>query len=93
MKMFTRPELALLRDRIARDPDVLARTPDLLERLIRQAEYGLDCARLLDEAVHYPAEPYGEAEALVAKLTDSFNEIWNRHHYRESRREQPGKQG
>lgn len=83
MKMFTRVELEKLRSRLVREPELLARDPDLAERLVCQAEYGLDCARLLDEAVHYPAEPYGEAEVLVAKLKDGVNDIWNRHHYRE----------
>jgi hypothetical protein len=54
----------------------------VLKRLVAQAEYGLDCAQLLEEAVRYPAEPYGEGAAVVARITDGFNEIWNRHHYR-----------
>lgn len=84
MKIFTRAELSELRELVAREPDVLMRSPETVEHLIRQAEYGLECARLLDEAVHYPAEPYGEAEVLVARLTDGMNDIWNRHHYREN---------
>lgn len=83
MIMFTHCELSEMRRRLAEDPVGLAASTMLLERLIAQAEYGLDCARLLDEAVHYPAEPYGEAEVLVARLTDGFNEIWNRHRYRD----------
>ena len=82
MKMFTRPELEELRAKLASDPALLAREPGLLDRLLDQAEYALDCARLLDEAVHFPAEPYGEAEGLVSRLTDGWNEIWNRHRYR-----------
>jgi hypothetical protein len=82
MNIFTRTELAELRRAIGSDPGVLARSPDVIDRLLCQAEYGLDCAQLLEEAVHYPAEPYGEAEVLVARLTDGWNEIWNRHHYR-----------
>lgn len=81
MTMFTRPELEALKVSLASDRSTLSRRPDLLERLIGQAEYALDCAGLLDEAVHYPAEPYTEAEALVARLTDGVNEIWNRHRY------------
>ena len=87
MKLFTHAELSELRERARRDPELLVRSPDLadlLDRLIGQAEYALDCARLLDEAVHYPAEPYGEAEVLVARLKDGQNDIWNRHHYRDS---------
>ena len=80
--MFTRPELEELRAKLAADPSVVVREPDLLERLVGQAEYALDCARLLEEAVHFPAEPYGEAERLVGRLTDGWNEIWNRHRYR-----------
>jgi hypothetical protein len=80
MKMFTRPELEELRRALAGDPGLLSRTPELVERLVAQADYGLDCARLLDEAVHYPAEPYSECEKLVARLTDGMNDIWNRHH-------------
>ena len=82
MQMFTRPELDELRAKLASDPALLVREPGLVERLLGQAEYALDCARLLDEAVHFPAEPYGEAERLVGHLTDSWNEIWNRHRYR-----------
>jgi len=87
MNLFTRPELTDLRHRLAKDPAELFRGPDLaeaaelVEKLIGQAEYGLDCAALLDEAVHYPAEPYGEAEELVVRLTNGVNEIWNRHRY------------
>ena len=81
MMMFTRPELDQLRLSLAADPGALPRQSELLERLIGQAEYALDCAALLDEAVHYPAEPYSEAEALVARLTDGVNTIWNRHRY------------
>jgi len=80
MKMFTRPQLDELRRAVTADPQSILRSPELLDRLLGQAEYALDCAALLDEAVHYPAEPYGEAEALVARLTDALNEIWNRHH-------------
>lgn len=83
MTMFTRTELASLRQELAADPSRLSRDPVLLGRLLSQAEYGLDCAQLLEKAVRYPAEPYGEAERLVAELTDGFNEIWNRHHYRD----------
>lgn len=82
MTMFTRPELEALKAELASDRSVLARKPELLDRLLGQAEYALDCAGLLDEAVHFPAEPYTEAEALVARLTDGVNEIWNRHHHR-----------
>lgn len=78
MTMFTRPQLHDLRKTLAADPGALGRTPGLVDRLLDQAEYALDCAALLDEAVHYPAEPYGEAEVLVARLTDGVNEIWNR---------------
>lgn len=85
MIMFTRHELEHLRERLAGDPGAFARDPALVERLIGQCEYALDCAALLDEAVHFPAEPYGEAETLVARLTDGVNEIWNFHHYREAR--------
>ena len=81
MKMFTRPELRELRTAAATDPASLDR--ELLDRLIGQAEYALDCARLLEEAVHYPAEPYGEAEILVSRLTNGFNQIWNSYRYRE----------
>lgn len=84
MNVFTRTELAELRRAIRADATLVARSPDVVERLLCQAEYGLDCARLLEEAVHYPAEPYGEAEVLVAKLTDGWNEIWNRHRYRDA---------
>ena len=83
MKMFTRPELDELRRAAAVDRAALLRNPELLDRLIGQAQYALECAALLDEAVHYPAEPYGEAEKLVSRLTDGFNEIWNRHRYRD----------
>ena len=83
MKMFTRPELDDLRRALATDPGALAREAGLLEGLLGQAEYALDCAALLDEAVHDPAEPYGEAEALVARLTNGVNDIWNRYHYRD----------
>jgi hypothetical protein len=83
--MLTRSELAGLRDALASRPDSILGDPDaaagLLERLLRQGEYALDCAALLDEACHYPADPYGEAEVLVSRLTDGMNEIWNRHHY------------
>ena len=81
MTMFTRPELEALRLSLAADPDALSRQPRVIERLVGQAEYALDCAALLDEAVHFPAEPYSDAEALVAKLTDGVNAIWNRHRY------------
>ena len=83
MTMFTRPELEELRLSLAADPEELRRQAGVIERLVRQAEYALDCAALLDEAVHYPAEPYGEAEALVARLTNGVNDIWNRYHYRD----------
>jgi hypothetical protein len=77
--MFTRSELDALRVEIASSPaTLLASRPDVLERLLAQAEYALDCAAVLDEAVHYPAEPYSEMEAFVARLTDRSNEIWNR---------------
>ena len=81
MRMFTRPELLELRQQLQSDRETFAARPELLERLLAQAAYGLDCAQLLDEAMHHPTEPYGEAEALRAKLTDGWNEIWNRHHY------------
>ena len=83
--MLTRPELNQLRQTAASDPAAALATPGLLERLIDQAEYGLDCAALLDEAVHYPAEPYGEAEKLVTTLTNGVNAIWNRFRYRDAR--------
>ena len=73
--MFTRSEIDELRGLA---PASLAARPDVVETLLAQAEYALDCAALLDEAVHYPAEPYSDTEALVARLTDGFNEIWNR---------------
>jgi hypothetical protein len=76
--MFTRPELKVLREMAAASPADLAAKPDVLASLVAQAEYALDCAALLDEAVHFPAEPYGEAEVLVARLTDGVNDIWNR---------------
>jgi hypothetical protein len=76
--MFTRSELEELRASAASSPETLAARPGVVETLLAQAEYALDCAALLDEAVHYPAEPYSEAEVLVARLTDGFNEIWNR---------------
>jgi len=91
MTMFTRSELHDLRLSLAADRDAPSRRSDLVERLIGQAEYALDCAALLDEAVHYPAEPYSEAEVLVARLTDGVNAIWNRHHYRY--RERAGREG
>ncbi|MFN2425717.1 MAG: hypothetical protein ABR587_04640 [Candidatus Binatia bacterium] len=81
MTMFTRPELEQLRSSMSANRDAVARQSDLIERLVAQAEYALDCAALLEEAVHYPADPYSDAEVLVARLTDGFNEIWNRHHY------------
>ena len=80
MKMFTRPELQQLRAALAASPDTLRSRPELLASLLVQAEYALDCAALLDEAVHFPAEPYSDAEALVARLTDGVNDIWNRYH-------------
>jgi hypothetical protein len=76
--MFTRSELEDLRAAVAASPASLAARPEVVETLIAQAEYALDCAALLDEAVHYPAEPYSDTEALVARLTDGVNEIWNR---------------
>jgi hypothetical protein len=82
MKMLTRPELKKLRQAVAADPASVLADPDLLDRLLDQAEYGLDCAALLDDAVHFPAEPYGEAETLVTRLTNGVNAIWNRFHYR-----------
>jgi len=81
MLMLTRPELEQLRKAVVADRDGITRPAELIERLIAQAEYGLDCAALLEEAVHYPAEPYSDTEVLVARLTDGFNEIWNRHRY------------
>ncbi len=84
MILFTRRELEGLRDLLAGDPGALARDPGLVGRLIGQCEYALDCAALLDEAMHFPAEPYSEAETLVARLTDGMNEIWNFHHYRDA---------
>lgn len=80
MQMYTRPELAELRRRLSAREGVVA--ADEVERLLVQAEYALDCAALLDEAVHFPADPYGEAEGLVAKLQLGLNAIWNRFHYR-----------
>ena len=80
--MFTRSELELLKQSLQKDPAVLASDTAVLSRLVAQAEYSLDCAQLLEEAVRFPAEPYGEAAKLVATITDGFNEIWNRHHYR-----------
>lgn len=85
MKMFTRPELRSLREALRRDPSLLGTQPDLVARLLDQAEHGLDCAALLEDAVHFPAEPYGEAEVLVARLTNGVNAIWNRFHYRGER--------
>jgi hypothetical protein len=76
--MFTRSELEDLRATVASSPESVAARPEVLETLLAQAEYALDCAALLDEAVHFPAEPYSDTEALVARLTDGFNEIWNR---------------
>jgi hypothetical protein len=76
--MFTRTELEELRASVAAPPAMLADRPDVMETLLAQAEYALDCAALLDEAVHFPAEPYSDAEALVARLTDGVNDIWNR---------------
>ena len=83
MKMLTRPQLKQLRQELETDPAAVLATPDLLGRLVDQAEYALDCAALLDEAVHFPAEHYGEAEGLVTRLTNGVNTIWNRFHYRE----------
>lgn len=80
MTMFTRAELAALRLSLASDSSLLGRDPQLAERLLGQAEYALDCAALLDEAVHHPAEPYSDCETLVARLTDGVNAIWNRYH-------------
>lgn len=82
MTMFTRPELSDLRRALAASPEQVLADRALFERLLTQAEYALDCAALVEEAVHYPAEPYGEAQALVARLTDAANTIWNRFHYR-----------
>ncbi len=82
MTMLTRPELSELRRALAADPENVLADRALFERLLTQAEYALDCAALIEEAVHYPAEPYGEAQALVARLTDAANSIWNRFHYR-----------
>lgn len=79
--MFTRPELEAVKKRFTSDPHGVSQDTQLFEQLIAQAEYGLDCAALLEQAVHHPAEPYGEAAALVTTLTNGFNEIWNRHHY------------
>jgi len=80
-KLLTRSELARLRS----DPDGCAqrlmREPELLDLLLRQAEHALDCEALLAEFEHFPAEPYGDAAALVARITDSCNELWNRYHY------------
>jgi hypothetical protein len=77
--MFTRSELKELRASISSSPEFLVSRPDVVEALLTQAEYALDCAALLDEAVHHPAEPYSDTEALVARLTDGVNDIWNRH--------------
>lgn len=82
MKMLTRPELTKLRQAVAADPASVLAEPGLLGRLLDQAEYGLDCAALLDETVHFPAEPYGEAEKLVTQVTNGVNTIWNRFRYR-----------
>lgn len=90
MTMFTRHELEHLRERLIADPGAFGRDPAMVERLIRQSEYALDCAALLDDAVHFPAEPYGEAETLVARLTDGVNRIWNFHRYREDASDRPG---
>lgn len=84
MRMLTRPELNQLRQALASDPAAVLAMPGLLDRLLGQAEYALDCAALLDEAVHFPAEPYGEAETLVTRLTNGVNTIWNRFRYREA---------
>lgn len=84
MTMLTRPELKKLREALASDPAAALATPGLVERLVAQAEYALDCAGLLDEAVHFPAEPYGEAENLVTRITNGVNTIWNRFHYRDA---------
>ncbi len=82
MTMLTRPELSEVRRTLAETPEKVLGDRVLLDRLLVQAEYALDCAALVEEAVHYPAEPYGEAQALVARLTDAANAIWNRFHYR-----------
>jgi hypothetical protein len=84
MTKMTRPELHRLRENLASDPSAVLSEPHLLGRLLDQVEYGLDCAALLDEAVHFPAEPYSQAEELVARLTNGVNEIWNRFRYRSS---------
>jgi hypothetical protein len=78
--MMTRPEIEKLRRAVEQDPSLLARSPETAETLLCQAEYALDCARLLERALDFPAEPYGEAEKLKAMLTDGVNEIWNRWH-------------
>lgn len=77
--MFTHPELAQLRRALAANPASLTADSQLVGRLIAQAEYALDCAALLDRVAHYPAEPYGEGQTIVAMATDGVNEIWNRH--------------
>lgn len=84
MKMLTRAELESLRASCGQEDAGAWKDPALRARVLAQAEYALDCALLLDEAVHFPAEPYGEAETLVARITNGVNEIWNRYRYRET---------
>ncbi len=80
-KLLTRAELASLRGDPEGCAQRLAREPALLALVLRQAEHALDCGALLDEFAHFPAEPYGEAAALVAHITDACNALWNRYHY------------
>ncbi|HYC01247.1 MAG TPA: hypothetical protein VEC57_19085 [Candidatus Limnocylindrales bacterium] len=81
MQMMTRAELAAIRARLAREPAAVGNDRELITRLIAQSEYALDCAALLEEARSTPAEPYSDACALVARINDGFNEIWNRYRY------------
>jgi|GEM_PF-3310211 len=80
-KMLSRAELARLRADPARSAKRLAGDPELFGLLLRQAEHALDCAAVLDELAHFPAVPYGEGAALVARITEACNELWNRYHY------------
>ena len=87
--MLTRPEIEKLRRALERDRSAIEKSPETVEALLCQAEYALDCAKLLERALDFPAEPYGEAETLKAMLTDGVNEIWNRWHA--SRPASPGR--
>ncbi|HYC54042.1 MAG TPA: hypothetical protein VEL28_03800 [Candidatus Binatia bacterium] len=86
MELMTRAELAQVRARLTADPGAIAAEPELLARLLAQSEYALDCAALLEEARSFPAEPYSDACAVVARINDGFNEIWNRYRYRGAQR-------